>query len=224
MLSIPGGCMKKKLKSLSGFIAFESAARHLNFSKASKELYVTQSAISKQVKQLEETLGFKLFHRLTRRLELTEKGERLYLAVNKSIGEIEQTLENIEDLDLRKKIILSAPSTFTLKWLIPRLGTLNVPEIELFIEAENKYVDLSKKTTDIAIRYDSTSHSGYHSRYFMDEYLVPVCSSDFLTAPVFTINDLQDYTFLYDLDKIKWNQWLRSVNGFGMHKGPRSSF
>ena len=216
----------RKITSLSGFLAFECAARHLNFGKAAEEICLTQSAISKQIKQLELMVGFKLFHRLTRRLELTKDGEKLYLTLSKSLDDIKQTLDNIWQVESENKIILSAPNSFALKWLIPRLSSLREiePKIGLFIEADNNYIDLSKKSADMAIRYGANSNKGYHSKYFMCEYLIPVCSPDLLNSPVEEINDFSDYTLLHDVKKQKWQHWLKSTNDGYIHKGDEIYF
>lgn len=214
------------LPPLSGFLAFECSARHLSFTQASKELHLTQGAISKQIKQLEEQLGFKLFHRLTRKLELTQEGKDLYETVHGALGAIAEKIEQIQSSEAHQNLTLSVPASFALKWLIPRLGGFKQyhPDMELFVEAENHQVDLGDKTTDLAIRYGNGNYPDYHVSHMMDDYLVPVCSPSYLSSPLTSISDLKRHTLLHDKKKEKWRLWFDATHEKNFDNGTGASF
>ncbi|WP_423906389.1 LysR substrate-binding domain-containing protein [Candidatus Spongiihabitans sp.] len=198
--------------SLSGIRAFECSARCQSFTKASKKLCLTQGAVSKQIRSLEERLGFTLFHRLPRKLVLTEEGRVLFDTVHPALLAIEKTISEIKSTVTNKTVVLSAPESLSMKWLIPRVGRLlsDHPDIELLIEAENRYVDLADKQADILIRYGDGNYPGHHVQYMMDEYLVPVCSPALSNKTIDHVNALRDYKLLDDKNQSKWTQWFKA--------------
>src|SRR6185503_4944725 len=113
--------MRRHLPPLNALRAFEAAARRLSFTAAAVELYVTQAAVSHQVKALEQRLGVKLFHRLARGLVLTDEGQALLPAVSDSFDQIERTLQRFRAGALREVLSVGVVGTFAVRWLLPRL-------------------------------------------------------------------------------------------------------
>ena len=109
---------------LTNLRAFEAAARRLSFTLAAEELNLTQSAISQQVKQFEGYLEFKVFNRLTRRLELTANGRRLYETVRRCLEDIDRVVGEVRSESGRGSVVISVGSSFAANWLIPKLGSL----------------------------------------------------------------------------------------------------
>jgi len=212
--------------SIVGIRAFECAARHQSFTKASREMCLTQGAVSKQVSALEERLGFILFNRLPRKLVLTREGKLLFDAVHSALSTIEAVIEEISsDLEVQK-VVLSAPASLSIKWLIQRTGSFFVsnPGMELFIEADNKYIDLSEKEVDLVIRYGNANHPGYYVKYLMDEFLVPVCSPGYLRKPIANVSELEEYCLLDDRYSRKWDLWFKANRVLQKPKNKRLSF
>src|SRR5215831_6648305 len=146
--------MHKDLPSLDLLKGFEAAARNLSFTKAAHELFVTQSAISRQVKALEEQLGVQLFRRRHRELLLTDAGQALY----KAAGEVLRVLqETAAKLSGRGGGMLTVTTTisFASLWLVPRLARFRAqhPEIDVRIAATNDIMDMDRDGIDVAIRY-----------------------------------------------------------------------
>lgn len=212
--------------SLVGIRAFECAARHQSFTKASKEICLTQGAISKQVNALEKRLGFVLFNRLPRKLVLTKEGKLLFDAVHSALSAIEAVIGEIHSDLTTQKVVLSAPESLSIKWLIQRTGDFFVsnPDLELFIEADNKYIDLSEGKVDLVIRYGNVDYPGYHVEYLMDEFLIPVCSPDYLEKPIVNISELEKYCLLDDRYLRKWDLWFKANHVTQRPKNKRLSF
>lgn len=149
-------CIYDAMIPLGNLRAFEAAARLLSFTLAAEELHLTQSAVSQQIRQLEQRLGFKVFRRLTRRLELTGEGRRLYETVRRALQDIDRTVAELRGQGDRGTVTISAGSTFASNWLIPRLNGFRArhPEIELRLSAADQLVDLTQETSiDIAVRF-----------------------------------------------------------------------
>ncbi len=205
--------MLSDLPSLNFLYTFESAARHLSFKLAAEELHVTPSAVSKQIRQLEENLGYPLFHRLTRKLVLTDEGQQLMNVVRTALKLIADGLQ-MEEEDRTLK--LSVPPSFAMKWFIPRLRSFQTlfPEIILDIDAEGKYVDLQEAGVDLAIRYgNESSHPTLEMTFMMKEALFPVCAPQLLAEgpPIREVADLQHYCFLHTPEKTRWVSWFATL-------------
>ena len=112
----------RNVPSLDLLRGFESAARHLNFTKAADELFLTQSAVSRQIKALEDRLGVRLFVRQRRGLVLTHEGDRLFRAVHGALRQMQDAVESLSDRGDTRRITVTATMGFCSLWLIPRLG------------------------------------------------------------------------------------------------------
>jgi len=160
---------------------FVCAAKHQSFSKAAVELCVTQGAISQSIRKLEDLLGFSLFHRLTRRIILTDKGERLLSTVKDSLMEITGEVESIKSKELNGSLNISCPPTLASKWLSPRLKSFTDknPGISIHFRCRNDLVDFESEHVDLAIYYGTGPYPDLNVTLLMDELVFPVCSRDY---------------------------------------------
>ena len=199
--------------------ALESAARHLSYTRAAKELHVTQSAISHQIHHAEQLWGVKLFRRRGRGLALTEAGEALAPVVRDFIFRITSTLEDLKEedespSDLRVTLLQS----FAFKWLVPRLGHFNhdYPDIDVWISTSDVLVEFDQETADVGIRLGYGNWGSLHEELLLTEYVFPVCSPYFLRehgAPG-EPKDLLDLPLLRRsaIDILpRWRDWFREA-------------
>ncbi len=157
---------------------FEVAARHLSFTRAADELHLTQGAVSQRIRQLENHLGFRLFLRMTRRLALTEEGQRLLATLTRSLRRINDEIEDIRDKDLRGTLTVGIAPTLGLQWLIPRLPRFQQrwPGLNLMLRVRAGAVDFNEERVDLAIYYGTTPSPDLHREPLMSERLLPVCA------------------------------------------------
>jgi LysR family glycine cleavage system transcriptional activator len=213
------------LASLRFFVA---AARAASFKKAATELHVTQGAVSQQIKHLEAALGTKLFHRLTRQISLTEEGQRFFVTCERALDDIESSAQAIATTHSSFDIRLRAGPSFSLRWLVPRLGDFYARHtgIRLFVNASYGLFDPARRDFDLAIELIKGQPSGLHSELLMEEYLLPVCSVEYFRAHGFLKNpkDLEHCNLLHDAqpwagaqDDAEWRFWLKGVGAEGVH-------
>jgi LysR family glycine cleavage system transcriptional activator len=219
-VSAPGS--RSRLPSLDALRVFEVAARHASFTRAAEELHVTQAAISHRIHALEAELGATLFHRLTRRLELTAEGERLAQGVRAGL---ERIVRAVSDLDRRSDagpLTVSMLPSFASRYLIPRLPRFHraYPEIEVRVLADGDSVDLiADAGTDLAIRFGRGHYPGLAATLLMPDHVVPVCSPRLLEqyGPVDTVDELLDMPLLLDSAAERddsgtgWKSWLAHI-------------
>ena len=200
---------------------FEAAARNLSFTRAGNELNLTQSAVSRQIKALEEWLGVSLFERRPRALVLTNHGETLYKAVPGILRAIEDVTRKISHDQQMRTLTVTTTAPFASLWLIPRLDryTRDHPELDVRISTSGKVVDLERSNVEIAIRYTSVMPDGATRKLFEEE-VFPVCAPQLLTAtdkPVEVPSDLAHHVLLHYDDPanripwLDWPSWLESV-------------
>lgn len=161
------------LDPLKGFVA---AARHASFTLAGEALFLTQSAISRQVQVLESQLGVRLFRRTTRQLQLTREGEILYRAALAAFAELDDAVRQIAAPRRPSAVTLSTSIGFAALWLVPRLSGFQEahPEIAVRLSADNRAVDLARDDIDLAIRYCAPGDAPPGSRRLFVEALLPV--------------------------------------------------
>jgi DNA-binding transcriptional LysR family regulator len=168
-----------RLPPLRALPVFEAVARTLSFSAAAEELHVTQSAVSHQIRQLEDHLGESLFERGGRHVALTDQGERYLEAVAPALAQIERASEQLRGVS-DSRIRLAVPSSFAVTWLIPRLPHLQRqhPELDLDLEMLSDMPVMSERLADafINIRY---KQRGYQSQRLYVERLFAVCSRQY---------------------------------------------
>jgi LysR family transcriptional regulator, glycine cleavage system transcriptional activator len=175
-----------ELPPLELLVAFESAARHLSFTRAGAEIALTQSAVSRQVLALEERLGVPLFRRLHRALALTEDGATLYAATLEALGRLDRATRAIRHSERPQTVVVTTTPGFAGLWLIPRLAgfVADHPGVDVRISASNALVNLERDGVDIGIRYRPVRTAGPDDgvRLF-GETVSPVCSPRLLRPP-----------------------------------------
>ncbi len=204
--------MARRLPPLNALRAFEAGARHLSFTKAAEELFVTQAAVSHQVKLLEQDLGVALFRRMTRKLALTAEGRRLLGPVGAALEAIAEAAGALRAGAGGGTLTLSLTPTFGVRWLAPRLGRFwtAYPEIELRLQHSIHLVDFARDEIDAAVRWGSGVWPGLDAVYLMPAGLVPVCSPALCEGPpaLNVPDDLRHHTLLHERDYVEWAQWL----------------
>lgn len=168
----------RDLPPLNALRAFEAAARHLSFKHAADELAVTPTAISHQIRQLEEWVGTSLFERRVRRVVLTPEGQALFPALREGFDALARGVEALRRAPTRTALRLSATVAFTARWLVPRVASFRAacPELDLGLHASDAPVDLRAGGVDLAIRYGRGVHPGLRSELLLKDRFAPVCS------------------------------------------------
>lgn len=211
--------MADRLPPLTAIRYFEAAARHLSFTKAAEELHVTHSAISHQIKSLEEWLGLQLFRRMNRAIVLTEAGQAYMRPVKEAFERLGEASRILKAREQTGTLTVSIMPSFAAKWLVPRLGGFRDlhPDIDVRISASEKLVDFNRDDVDVAIRFGAGPWPGLHSELLLKQDLFPVCSPKLLQGPVPLREpaDLINHNLLYDYD---WreNVWLRWLTDAGV--------
>lgn len=202
--------------------AFEAAARNLSFTAAAAELFLTQSAVSRQIKALEQHLGCALFERLTRALALTEEGEELYRVTADVLARLHLTAERLRGVPSARMLTLTTTPGFAALWLIPRLPRLmqRHPQIDVRIAASHDVINLERGLIDLAVRYGSTAAAPPGAVSLFGEEVFPVCSPALLrdaARPLRVPRDLQRHVLLH-LDYpaargswLDWGTWLSAL-------------
>src|SRR5882762_3192624 len=200
----------RDLPSLDLLKGFEAAARRLSFTQAAAELFVTQSAISRQVKTLEGQLGVALFRRHHRELRLTEEGQTLY----KTAAQVLRLLREVTGgLGERPAGMLTVTTTvsFAALWLVPRLNDFRRlhPGIDMRLAATNQIQDLEREGFDIAIRYCTPKAAGDGAVRLFGELVFPVCSKAVLVGrKLKSPQDLSGQLLLHYDDPERRDPWL----------------
>src|SRR5207302_2625211 len=157
--------MRQRLPPLNALKAFEAAARHESFTRAAEELFVTQGAVSHQVKALEAELGIKLFNRERQRLVITEAGRQYLAVVRDALDRIAIGTEHLVQRQSSGALTVSTSPDFAAKWLVQRLGHFAEahPEIDLRVSAMMHHVDFAREDVDIAVRHGDGNWPGLHA-------------------------------------------------------------
>ncbi len=203
----------RRLRSLDPVRGFEAAARHLSFTRAAAELHVTQSAVSRQIKSLEDELGVALFERRHRALELTAAGHALYRVAQSVMRQLEAATAELQRGQASDMVTVTTTVGFASLWLIPRLADFRRlhPAIDVRISAANAIVDLERDRIDVAIRYCDPRVAPAGALRLFGEKVFPVCSPELKLArgnPLKTVQDLRHHVLLHlEDDRVKW-PWL----------------
>lgn len=197
---------------LNALRAFEVSARHLSFTRAAEELSVTQTAVSMQVKNLEQRLGVALFRRLPRGLALTDEGLALLPVVAQSFGRIADVLAQFEDGRRREVLTVGVVGTFAVGWLMPRLREFQQqhPFVDLRLLTNNNRVDLAGEGLDYAIRFGDGAWHGTEAERLFDTPLAPMCAPD-IAARLRTPADLGAETLLRSYRNDEWRRWFAAA-------------
>ncbi|WP_459205957.1 LysR substrate-binding domain-containing protein [Pseudomonas sp. MLB6B] len=202
---------------------FACAGRHLSFTRCAQELHITPGAVSQQMRLLEERLGFRLFVRRARGVELTAEGQRLAQTVSDAYGSIEAELLRLDAGEIRGTLRLRSIPSFLAKWLTPRLPRFQqrYPDIELRLVAEDSSQALDQSEFDLAIDLNDGSYPGMLSTPLLDEQIFPVCSPALLRGrpPLHGPADLVHYPLLHDITawrgSSEYAEWEFYLDGIG---------
>lgn len=208
----------RKLPPLRALHAFEAAARHHSFAAAADELGVTPTAISHQIRQLEEACRVKLFQRRPRPLVLTSAGARLYPALRNGFDALASAVALLEEEDVQAPLRVTSPSAFASKWLVPHLPKWREqnPVIPLEIIGTDAVLDVRAGAADVAIRYARKPPLDFAAHEVFRDVYVPVCSPRLLErhGPIERAADLLRFPLIHydwitcDADAPTWRQWL----------------
>jgi DNA-binding transcriptional LysR family regulator len=173
---------RRIVPSLTALVEFEAVARLGSFTYAASELGVTQSAVSRQVRFLEDTLGVQLFHRLHRSIDLTSEGEALYVVVAESMQKIAGVFDRLVTGTEQRELVLASTAAFSQFRLLPRLAKLKKldPPLQLRLSTDMFTADLRHVEVDVAVRYGDGNWPDGTSTLLFDVEVFPVCSREFL--------------------------------------------
>ena len=241
--------MSYRLPPLNALRAFEVAARHLSFKNAAVELSVTPTAISHQIKSLEEFLGLPLFHRLTRALELTPQGLAMLPKVRDGLACFAEAVENAHEQRGHGRLFVVLPPSFATRWLVPRLRRFSESEPSLNLNiirslntldgdqeavgASFEQAGLRQDDSMVVIRYGAGSYPGFHVDHMFGADYIAVCSPKLLESgpPLHTPKDMQHQVLLHDdattrvHSGLSWEEWFRLAGVIGAESsaGPHFS-
>ena len=209
--------MTARLPSLNGLRAFEAAARHLSFTLAASELNVTQTAISHQIRRLEEELGIRLFVRQNRALALTPEARDYLPGVRAAFNDLRLATDRLLRKDDDRVLTVSTLASLAAKWLLPRLTDFQEqhPGIDVRITTSTSLVDFQRDNVDAAIRYGRGQWPGLRADWLMADELFPVCSPSLLRGdkPLRQPEDLKGYPLLHtsNANSDDWRLWLTAA-------------
>ncbi len=214
----------RRLPPLDLLVAFDAAARHLSFTKAASERFLTQSAVSRQIAALEQEIGAPLFRRRHRALELTDEGARLAGATAAALASLREAVQAIRAPRQREVVALTTTPGFASLWLIPRLARFMAehPRIDVRIDASYDKRSLTGEGFDVAVRYgpiDRLDRDGGEALF--TEAVQPLCAPSLLrgTVPLRRPSELARHTLLHvsmpSTDTsgmpLEWQAWLKTV-------------
>ena len=211
----------RRLPALTAMRIFEVVGQTGSFTRAAERLNLTQSAVSRQVRQLEDQLGEALLQRHHHRLELTAAGRVLLQALQQSFDKIELTVRSIQEKTHLNRLRINAPPTFASRWLMPRLGRLRDehPELELSLSTRVEDNLAESAVLDCAIRFGNGEWEGLDQQLLMNERHVAVCAPALLARqPAQQPIDLNQFTLLHVLasDDQRYQTWQHWLNAAGI--------
>jgi len=210
----------RRLPSLDFLRGFEAAGRRLSFTLAAQELFLTQSALSRQVKALEDALGVALFERRHRALALTPAGSAFHRAITSQLREVAAAAEALHAHKREPGLTVGTTVSFAALWLIPRLASFRAlqPAVEVYVSADDRLVDLERGDVDVAVRYLADAGAPPGAARLFGERLLPVVSPQLIRrgAPLKEPGDLARHVLIHLDDPggimpwLNWPAWLTS--------------
>jgi DNA-binding transcriptional LysR family regulator len=203
---------------------FEAAARTLSFTKAADELFITQSAVSRQIRALEDHLGVALFERRPRSLVLTDQGAVLHRAAAEFLERLQETTNRLRADSGTPHLTVTTTGGFASLWLIPRLRSFTAlhPDVDVRISASYKTVNLERSLVDVAVRYCQAEEAPEDAIRLFGEELFPICSPALMSDnahPIRTLSDLEQHALLH-IDEARgpldWDTWLAAQGHAGL--------
>ncbi len=208
--------MKRDRLPLTALRSFEAAGRHESFTLAAQELFVSQAAISRQVRDLEHQIGKKLFARSHRRVQLTSAGTQLLLVLRKSFDTIDTCLSDLSTSTTSSVLTLSVEPSFASGWLLPHLKDFreSYPSIDLALDSDIHVIDFRISEAQLAIRFgtDPNLWPTCESKHLIDIEMVPVIAANHIDKekPLNKPRDLLQYTLLHEDNREDWKSWFTS--------------
>lgn len=201
--------------SLNSLRVFEAAARYLSFTHAATELNVTQSAVSRQIRQLEESLGFRLFNRLHRALELTNEGSELSMLLSRQFGELNRAIYQLAP-SLQSELKIKVETSLAARWLVPRLHKFRkrYPELQVNLTLAwfqaGVNINLESGGFDVALFGEKYPDARYAENKLRNEYMAPIYDLSLCgNQQLLTVEQAIDNIHIHPTqDRSDWKQWL----------------
>ncbi|MGI9522610.1 MAG: LysR substrate-binding domain-containing protein [Hyphomicrobiaceae bacterium] len=207
--------IKLKLPPFAALRAFYAAAMHPRFRDAANSLGVTESAISHQIKRLEDWLRVALIDRSGSGTRLTEAGRRYFQQIEPALLQIQAATDELRPVDGRSAVRLTLPPSLAANWLIPKFGSFEraYPNIDLQLLTSTRVIDLRREQVDLAIRHGRGTWRGLTSTFLLEEAALPVCAPGYLVPSA----EL-DHTYRLEGARLiingafpdEWNEWARA--------------
>jgi len=221
--------MDNRLRHLNNLRTFECAARHQSYSKAATEVFLSQAAVSQQMRQLEISMGCKLFDRRGRKMKLTQSGVKLHKATQQAFDTLISGFNDIQREGVEGELTITSTPSFSSMWLMPRLHKFSKkhPEIKIRVASSNHFEDLKQSHIDLAIRFGTSCEKadvdGLKCDLFGEDDVYPVCSPQLAQDMLF--NSPQDIlkSWLVKLETpgpFNWEAWFKhaGVINYQAHK------
>jgi len=204
---------------------FEAAARHLSFTRAAAELFLTQSAVSRQIQALEEFVGVPLFERRHKALALTEAGESYQRTVASALDAVREATRKLRQARHNHVLTVTTTVSFAALWLVPRLARFRKehPGVDVRITATHEVVDLEREGVDVAIRDCPLNRAPQGAIFLVGEHLAAMCSPQYAREarrnklPMRTPEDLRYHVLLnlHDAPRrwpwLSWAAWFEAM-------------
>ncbi len=216
--------LSRRLPNVAALVFFEAAGRRMSFTRAADELHVTQGAVSRQIRVLEEALGAPLFRRRHRAIELTREGRRLHREVTPALEQLAAAVDAFRRPVPGHGVTIAATSAVATFWIIPRLGRLRaaLPDVEVQVLATDRELDDIADRFDIGIRYGSGRWTGFAAELLDQTEVFPVCAPAYLAgrAPLSEPSALLGEALLHlDEDRWHWIDWRLWLSRHGVGGG-----
>lgn len=205
--------MDNKQQLLAHLHTFSIAAKHLSFTLAANELFMTQSAVSHRIKKLEQQLNFALFIRKTRQLSLTPEGARVLTLLNTSFELIFSELEDIQRGELSGELYIGTSPYFATAWLMPRLKNFRecYPNLSIKLLTKQHQADFQFDAIDVGIFYSEGVYPDHYCERLFAGRRTPVCTPEYARQHNLFDNpqNLQQVNFIHSGGVSAWKHWLR---------------
>ncbi|MCF7503609.1 MULTISPECIES: LysR substrate-binding domain-containing protein [Vibrio] len=209
------GLFENRQQTLSLLHTFSVAAKHLSFTLAADELFLTQGGVSHRIKKLEQQLKFNLFVRKTRKLELTPEGQRVLSMLSVSFESIFSELMDIQTGELSGELYIATSPYFASSWLMPRLPEFRrlYPNLSIKLQTKQNQSDFQFEPYDVAIFYSEGHYPNHYSERLFSGIRMPVCSPEY--AKRFNLEkglqQLDSVQFIHSGDVTAWQRWLEAA-------------
>lgn len=192
-------------------LVFYHVAQELSVAEAAKVLNVTPSAVSQQLRVLEERVGAGLITRSGRHIKLTEMGERYFGMISGDVAHIIEVTDQIQGVRKKSLLTIRATPTVATKWLLPRLDDFleRYPEIDVRINGSSEPADFAKDSVDLEIRHGNGHWPGLNAEHLVNEQFIPVCSPELIPPRSITALELLNFRLIYSVKaQVQWQTWL----------------